>query len=72
MKLYLRAWLRGIGVVGLYVCLSIIVVAAGFLADVLPMVIGLPLFLIIVPPLLYWTFRWVYPDVGSEKDCHES
>jgi len=71
MKTYLRAWWRGIGVLGLYFCLSITVAVFGFVAEALPenvrWLVGVPLLLFACPPLLYWVFRWVYPEGSTVK-----
>ena len=70
-KTYLRAWWRGIGVLGLYFCLSITVAIFAFVAQNLPeniqWMVGVPLLLFVLPPLLYWVCRWVYPEVSAAK-----
>ena len=69
MKAYLRAWWRGIGVLGLYCCLSIVMALFGLLAEFLPegiqVAVTLPLVVLLVPPLLFWTFRWLYPEAAA-------
>ena len=69
MKTYLRAWWRGIGVLGLYLCLSIVMALFGLLAEALPeriqLAVTLPLVALLVPPLLFWTFRWLYPEAAA-------
>ena len=71
MKTYLNAWWRGIGVIGLFFCFSIVIGIVGLLADALPerlqLVLGLPLFILVVPPMLFWTFRWLYPEAVAAR-----
>jgi hypothetical protein len=69
MKTYLRAWWRGIGVVGIYMCLSILVTALGLLTEVLPknlqLAIGLPFLILFAPPAFYWIFCWLNPEAKT-------
>ena len=75
MITYARAWWRGVGVLGLYIWLTFVMGAvglvAGALAEAVPegirYVLAIPLLLFGVPPLLYWSFRWTYPDASTEK-----
>ena len=71
MKTSLQSWLRGIGVLGLYICLSTVMAAVGLASEALPanmqLVGGLALFILAVPPLFHWIFRWIYPEVAIEK-----
>jgi hypothetical protein len=71
MKTYLKAWWRGIGVFGLFICLSLVAGALGLSVEVLPerlqLPVGLPIFVIVTPPVLYWTFRWLYPELATVK-----
>ena len=71
MKIFLTAWWRGIGVLGLYLALSIVAGGLSLLAEALPkslqFAIGLPLLIVLVPPALFWTFRWLYPEIASAK-----
>jgi hypothetical protein len=58
-------------VIGLYFCFSIVIRVVGLLADALPerlqLAVGLPLFILVVPPMLFWTFRWLYPEVVAAR-----
>ena len=69
MKTYLHAWWRGIGVFGMYLCLSLVMAVFGLLGEALPeriqLPVTLPLVVLAVPPLLSWTFRWLYPDAAD-------
>jgi hypothetical protein len=71
LKTYIRVWWRGIGVIGLYIWLSLVVAVLGLLVEALPeriqMFVGIPLLILAVPPLLYWAFRWIYPEIDLVK-----
>ena len=71
MKTFLKAWCRGIGVIGLYMAISIAAGALCLLVEVLPervrYAVGVPFLILVVPPVLFWVFRWVYPEVAEAK-----
>jgi Na+/melibiose symporter-like transporter len=71
MKTFLQAWWRGIGVLGLYLCFSIVMGIIYLVAEALPerlqLTVGLPMLVLVAPPALYWTFRWIYPEVAAAK-----
>lgn len=71
VKTYLQAWWRGIGVFGLHICLSVVAGAIGLVGEMLPeglqFPVGLPIFIIVAPPALFWTFRWLYPELAAAK-----
>ena len=71
MKTFLQSWWRGIGVIGLYLAISIAAGALCFLVDLLPerarYIVGPPLLFLLVPPLAFWTFRWIYPEAVEPK-----
>ncbi len=67
MKTFLMAWWRGLGVLALYICLSIVMGALGLLAGAVPAIVGLPLLVLGVPPLAFWTAKLLYPEIVQEK-----
>ena len=71
MRTYLRVWWRGIGVTGVYICLSIGVAAVGLVTEALPdrikFVVGVPLLIVALPPLLFCIFHWIYPEATAAK-----
>jgi hypothetical protein len=71
MKTFLQAWWRGVGVFGLYLAISIVGGAVCYLPAALPknlqLTLGIPFLILFAPPLLYWTFRWVYPEAAAPK-----
>ena len=60
---FLRVWVRGIGVLVITGVLSTVYDFACTAVEGLP-VLGIPLFILLVPPLLYYAFRWIYPPYG--------
>ncbi len=71
MKIFFKAWCRGIGVFGIYLCFSIVLGIICWVAEALPerlqIAVGLPVFVLLAPPALYWTFRWIYPEFTASK-----
>ncbi len=71
MKTYFHAWCRGIGALGLYLCFSIVTSALCALAMALPekfQVLAAVLILLFGwPPLLFYTLRWLYPEIAAAK-----
>ena len=76
MKTFLRAWWRGIGALGLYLCSTITICAIASLVNTLPerfqSVVGIPVSVLVVPPMLHWTFRWLYPDSTAAERQREA
>jgi hypothetical protein len=71
MKTFLQAWWHGVGVCGIYLCLSIVMGIICLVAEALPerlrLAVGLPMCALAIPPALYWTFRWIYPEVAAAR-----
>jgi hypothetical protein len=71
MKTFFKAWCRGIGVFGIYLCFAIVLGIICWVAEALPerlqIAVGLPVFILLAPPALYWTFRWIYPEFTVAK-----
>jgi hypothetical protein len=71
MKTFLKSWWHGIGVIGLYLAISLVVGAVFVLVDWLPeglrYVFGVPILILFVPPLAFWTFRWLHPEAVGPK-----
>ena len=38
----------------------------GFLADLLPPIVSIPLWIVFGPPVIYWVSRWLAPDLFGE------
>lgn len=71
MKTFVKAWCRGIRVFGIYLSFSIVLGVIWWIAQALPeslqLAVGLPMFVLTAPPVLYWTFHWIYPEFPAAK-----
>jgi len=71
LKICLKAWWQGLGVLGAYIVYSIIAEGIGFglmtLPDNLKLPLGIVIYLIVVPPLLYLCHRWLWPELQTNK-----
>ena len=63
MKSFLTAWARGVGIFAFYLCLSIVVAALGLIGEALPGIVSVPALVIFGPPVIYWSSRWLAPDL---------
>ena len=50
MKPFLKAWARGVSIFAFFFCLSIVVAVLGFVAEVLPPVVSVPVCIVFGPP----------------------
>ncbi len=63
MKQFLIAWARGVSIFAFYFCLSLVMAALGFIGEMLPLAIAIPLCLVFGPAIIYWASRWIAPDL---------
>jgi len=63
MKKFLIAWARGVHISVVYFCLSLVVAAFGFIMELLPPIISVPVCLVFGPVIIYWASRWIDPDM---------
>jgi hypothetical protein len=67
----LKAWWKGLGVLGAYIVYSIVAEGIGFglmaLPDNLKLPLGLAIYLVVVPPLLYLCHRWLWPEAQKNN-----
>ena len=66
MKTFLIAWARGFSIFTFYFCLSIVAGALGFIGEVLPPPISIPILIVLGPPIIYWASRWIAPDLFAK------
>ena len=67
MRPYVVAWVRGVSILALYFCLSLVVGALGFIAQLLPLTISVPLLILVGPVLVFYTSRWLAPDLVNRN-----
>ena len=69
MKAFVRAWWGGLAVVAIYLCLTLVAAPLEILLEALPdrfrLPVGIFLYIVILPPLLFWAFRWMFPDAAA-------
>ena len=63
MKQFMIAWARGVSIFAFYFCLSLVMAVLGFVAEVLPLAVSIPLCLVFGPAIIYWASRWIAPDL---------
>jgi hypothetical protein len=71
LTMCLKVWWKGLGVLGAYIVYSIVAEGIGFglmtLPDNLKLPLGIFIYLIVVPPLLYLCHRWLWPELQTSK-----
>jgi hypothetical protein len=63
MKSFLTVWARGFNIFAFYFCLSLVAAVLAFIAEILPLVVSIPLLILFGPPVIYWASRWIAPDL---------
>jgi hypothetical protein len=63
MKTFLTSWARGVSIFAFYFCLSIVIAILAFVGEILPPIVSVPLLIIFGPAAIYWTSRWLAPDL---------
>ena len=67
LKPFLTAWARGVSIFAFYFCLSLVVAVLGFIGNILPPLVAIPLLLIFGPVVIYRSSRWISPDLFRER-----
>ena len=65
MKQFITAWARGVSIFAFYFCLSLVMAVLGFIAEILPLPVSIPLCLVFGPAIIYWASRWIAPYLFS-------